>query len=462
LLLRDAAWARSASLVLWPMLRFRVGARSSFLGLGIVASVVSLVVGCNSGPSPEVPDGVGGTAAGGGTVGSGGQAGGGPPSSGVTWAEHISRVVYGECVGCHREGGVGPFPLETYAQVAEIAEVLAGEVAERHMPPMPVDGSGSCNTYSNARWLSEEEIGLFRAWADDGAPLGDAELAPGLPEPPAGLGSPDLVLDMGAPYVPNAELTDDYRCFVLDTGLTKDSYVVGYEVVPGDARIVHHAIVYSPTSDAEADKAVRLDEAEEGDGYTCFGGVGVDSEPRVLWAPGGGVTEMPKGTGVPLVKERKLILQVHYNVAAGAFPDRTKVNLKLAEQVDFPAMYQPIGDLDMRVEPGLEAGKATKLFPVGGGSFVVHGVMPHMHTLGRTLSLTARASGEDVCVVNVDRWDFHSQAAWWYAVPLTLDDVSSVTLECTFDTRSRTEAVTWGEGTRDEMCLTYLYVTTPT
>jgi hypothetical protein len=93
-------------------------------------------------------------------------------------------------------------------------------------------------------------------------------------------------------------------------------------------------------------------------------------------------------------------------------------------------------------------------------SFVVHGAMPHMHTLGRTLRVEAEADGETRCMVDVDRWDFHWQNAWWYDEPLDLDSVSSLSIRCGFDTSTRSEVTTWGEGTRDEMCISYFYLTT--
>jgi hypothetical protein len=186
-------------------------------------------------------------------------------------------------VGCHRTDGVGPFALETYEQAADVAAFLPVHVEMRHMPPMPVDGSGACNTYSNARWLADDEIALFTAWANGGAPLGDPTVAPSLPEPPPALESPDLTLDPGQEYTPNDALSDDYRCFVIDPGLTEEQFIVAYEVIPGDARIVHHAIVYQPSDDEAAAEAVALDSAEAGLGYTCFGGAGVDAAARRLF-----------------------------------------------------------------------------------------------------------------------------------------------------------------------------------
>lgn len=219
--------------------------------------------------------------------------------------------------------------------------------------------------------------------------------------------------------------------------------------------------MYAPNSAAAVTSAQALDQAEAGLGYTCFGGAGVPAEPRVLWAPGVGVTKLPANTGLELVAGRKLILQVHYNLTAGRFPDRTRVRLQTAPSVTHPATYLAVADNKMSVAPGQALGSTTRTVAGVTGAILVHGVLPHMHTLGRTLRVTANSAGSDSCLVNVDRWDFHWQNAWWYQSPLQFQSVASLTITCAYDTRNRTTPVTWGEGTNDEMCLSYLYVTRP-
>jgi hypothetical protein len=332
------------------------------------------------------------------------------------------------------------------------------------MPPMPVDNGGNCNTYSNARWLSEAEIATIGAWSDAGAPEGNPALLPPVPPPPSGLDRTDITLDTGESYTPNADLTDDYRCFVIDPGLTADAFLVAYDVVPGDSRIVHHAIVYAPDTDEDATLAEALDVQDFGLGYTCFGSAGVDASPVVLWAPGGGVVNLPGGTGIQLAAGRKLVLQVHYNLGPGSFPDRTTVHLKTEPTVASPSVFTPIADTSLDVAPGQELGIATRTFTLDPpiSQATIYGVLPHMHTLGRTLRVEAtipQLGTTSTCVVNVDRWDFNWQNAWWYETPLVAEGVTSFTLSCGFDTRERTTPVTWGEGTADEMCLVYLYVT---
>ena len=174
--------------------------------------------------------------------------------TGPTWAADLAPIIYRECVGCHREGGVGPFPLETYEQAADVAAALAGETADRHMPPMPVDGSGTCNTYANARWLTEQEIDLFRAWYDAETPLGDPTLAPALPAPPAALEAPDLTLDpevrIGGVHCPAVRVDvslDFIECRVPDDILDRpETYRVTVRTPFGEAAEGLSLLVVSP------------------------------------------------------------------------------------------------------------------------------------------------------------------------------------------------------------------------
>ncbi|GEM47282.1 monooxygenase [Deinococcus cellulosilyticus] len=85
---------------------------------------------------------------------------------------------------------------------------------------------------------------------------------------------PDLDLKMAHPYTPDSAYTDDYRCFVLDPGLTTDRYITGYQVVPGNLQEVHHVIL-SMVPKEQRDQVLAKDGQDGRPGWTCFGGAGV-------------------------------------------------------------------------------------------------------------------------------------------------------------------------------------------
>ncbi len=72
--------------------------------------------------------------------------------------------------------------------------------------------------------LTEEEIQLISDWVDAGSPQGAPALEPPLPNFPSGsqLGTPDMILEMSEDYFIKGNNQDDYRVFMLPTGLTED------------------------------------------------------------------------------------------------------------------------------------------------------------------------------------------------------------------------------------------------
>ena len=380
-----------------------------------------------------------------------------------TWAQDVSPIIYGNCVSCHREGGIAPFSLTTYDEVVRRASAIKTATAARTMPPSPINASGSCNSYRDARWLSDADIATLGRWADQGTPAGDMARAPSLPRPPAGLSPVDLRIQMPETYTPNATLTDDYRCFVVDPGVAADRFVTGFEVLPGESKVVHHVILFSVENDSAQRRAEELDAAEPGPGYTCFGSSRVGGSPLALWAPGGPPTIFPSGTGLRLPGHRKVVLQVHYNLEAGALPDRTTVNLRLADQVRREAYLMDFEPSHLTLPPGMahvEATESTNLGNLMGlPSVWALGVAPHMHTLGRTLNVSVQHEGTNQCMVQVDNWDFHWQQLAFYEHPVQVLPNTHLNITCGYDTRERTTTTTWGESTTDEMCLAYFYVT---
>jgi hypothetical protein len=224
---------------------------------------------------------------------------------------------------------------------------------------------------------------------------------------------------------------------------------------------VHHLIGFSLADDEAVARVRELDDADAGPGYRCFGGVGAAASPLVLWAPGGGRTELPAGTGLP-IDGRPIVLQLHYNLARGSFPDRSVIRLRTVPAVERGARFVAIRDAEMELPPRMDYVETShEVQAPGTGSALVHGVLPHMHGLGRTLRVDAVRGGDTTCMVDVDRWDFEWQNAWFYEAPIEVAGGDRIRITCGYDTRERSDVTRWGEGTEDEMCLSYFYVTAP-
>lgn len=378
-----------------------------------------------------------------------------------TWADDVGPIVQARCATCHQPGGIGPMSLVDPADAITWATAMRDAVVSRQMPPAGPTSCGECNRYTNARWLEPEEIAKVRAWADGGTPLGDGA-APVVPPTPDTLDRADVTVVMDEPYTPDAAGDDDYRCFVIDPHTTADGFITGWEVRPGDARTVHHVLLYGLAAGTEL-AAQALDAASPGPGYTCFGGPGVDGSVAAGWAPGVGATRLPAGTGLRLPAGGSFVMQVHYNLENGALPDQTTVALRVEPEVNVEGQFVAYTKPWFKLAPGQASVTVEQEFPVlyppYPGKVTLWGVLPHMHTLGTALTAELWNRDGQTCVTDASPWDFHSQGIYLYEEPIVAFGSDHMRLSCTYDTRSRAEPTVTGEGTRDEMCVMYLYGT---
>lgn len=386
---------------------------------------------------------------------------GDPVAEGPTFYEDVAPILFDNCATCHRDGGIAPFALTTYQEAKAVAPQLPFMVENRLMPPWNVDNSGDCNTFEDARWLSDDEIETVVAWAQGDRLKGDPANGPELPEPPPGLSQVDAVADMGVTYTPTNGLSDDYRCFLVDPGIEADTHLTAFEVVPGEPKIVHHMLLFAvKPADVQATK--DLDAADPGPGYQCFGGAMVNSSLVAVWAPGVTVYEYPENTGLPIAAGSQMILQIHYHpVPDQELSDRTLVNLELAESVDKPALMTLVANPDLSLPPHQEnvASGASLTLPDWLGPLNVWAAFPHMHTLGETLRVEITHDDETTCAIDVPNWRFEWQQGYNYTEPLLISGGDVIDITCTYDTTSREVTTTWGEGTEDEMCLSFFYIT---
>lgn len=373
-----------------------------------------------------------------------------------TWSKDVLPVVQQRCQGCHTTGGVAPFSLESYEEAAKHAAGIAGLVEARVMPPWKADDS--CQPLEGSRRLSEDELSVIVAWARGGAPEGDPAQAPPNPVALPGLPWVDAELSMAAPYTPSTVRPDAYRCFVIDPKLPGERDLIGYDIVPGQRSLVHHVLLYG-VSRAEAQ---RLDAAEPGEGYPCFGGPGTQAALGTVygaWVPGGSATQYPAGTGITMPTDDVIVMQIHYNTSHGSAgheigPDLTTIKLQLSEgRVEKPALIFPIADLNFTIPPRISGYTSSVTFPFP-TTATLYGMGPHMHTRGKSITVTA----DNVCLVNVPSWDFNWQQLYQFVTPMALKAGVRLKLTCTWNNPTD-KIVRWGEGTDDEMCLNYLYMT---
>lgn len=415
--------------------------------------------------------------------------------AGFTYHGNARAIIETKCVTCHVDGGVAPFPLDSYEKVKAVAAAAAFSIDNGTMPPWPPTKGYS--RFKHERALSAQDEFVLTNWLAGSLAEGNPQdyVAPVKEEE-----SDDLVYNLSMqlpePYTP-IERPDDHRCFAIDWPLDELAYVRSVNVVPDQLAEVHHVIVniiepqHVPTYLAASGKDGRP-------GWECSlsGGLPGTPIPRQIggWVPGAASGAMPEGTGLGIEPGSLIVVQMHYNtLVAEPTPDQTAIEIATSDTVDRPAsgflftnpaflrpggMPIAAGDPDARHQFEVQATFLSLLFgaPANVKStdlWAIHTGFLHMHTLAKTGRLTLiRPDGTEQVIIDVRDWDFNWQSTYALEREILVRPTDRLRLECSWDNSAANQPiingvqiapqyVEWGENTGDEMCLTSFFMTRP-
>ena len=420
---------------------------------------------------------------------------GGTPS----FTRDVAPVIAEKCAGCHRAGGIAPFPLETAKQISSRSALIGAAVQAGVMPPWPPGKRSPAYVGQAARTLTAQQRAAIVAWATKGGKVDGPARKPAAPQgPEVRSGETLLDLRMQSAYRPSAPkgATDDYRCFLLDPKQAGDGSVTSVRIEPGRPKIVHHVILFRVGA-GQVGAAKALDRGSAGAGWSCFGGTGLPASDGAgiadslnnanwvaAWAPGWGGNRLPEGTGVSLPAGSQIVMQVHYNLLNGNAADRSRALLTVAPAsagldplqtmllpgpVELACAKSEAGRLCDRNEAlfdlGRKYGPAAAFTPAGllilcrgtaaspratevstcdrriSTPTTIHLAAGHMHLLGASIRLelnpgTSRAK----VLLDIPRWDFHWQNAYALAHAVKAGPGDVVRVTCRHDVGKRREA----------------------
>lgn len=397
----------------------------------------------------------------------------------VSYQRDIRPRIELHCLPCHASEGVAPLALDTWAGVQAVERAAVAAVTRGAMPPFPADRG--CRDY-RGHDLDAAGRDAFAAWAQADFPEGDP--ADYVPPTRAELGPPDLTFEPAEAYLPPAN-GDEYRCFVLDA-LAADQYVRALRIATSRANEVHHAQLHRLTP-AQLPAVRKLDDEAPGLGYPCPAGTGVESELLYSYRPGTDAVVFAAGEAAFVAAGSTLALQVHYNteltppapeqttvslwtLPAGQLPDYVLVRTGSTAVIDIPA--GAVSSLASADSSMYMIGAFGSFFGFG-GVFIpgeLAGIAPHAHQLAtRMHAELGRSDGSTSCLVDVPRWDFHTQLDYLFARPEPYTAEDRLRISCEYDNSAEHQPlrdgqpstprdVVWGERSSDEMCLFYLWL----
>jgi hypothetical protein len=432
-------------------------------------------------------------------------------ASGPTFHKDVAPILEARCQKCHTPGGLAPFALTTYADAKAMSPAIVAETSARRMPPWGAQDTDECKPrlpWNHDERLSDAELSLLKDWDAAGSPEGDPKDAPA-PRLVAALDLPNAT-DTLAPRTAFAASgdRDQFRCFVLDHPYESGAYITGIHVVPGNKKVVHHAVVFTdpggrfsaprvgPDGSFDCSSAAMANDPGDlglGDGTRQQQSTTLD-----VWAPGNTPIDLPSNVAIALAPRSKLVMQIHYSPGGqAAEPDITKVQLRASfQKPDFLLFTTSLGNFpsqlpngdglipgagDVAGQPGFEIPRNARdhvekmqitmpALESGGSPIWIYGLMAHQHLAGIDVKVDLERAGAAQCLLQ-DRWDFHWQRMYTYDAPTeklpTLQEGDIIKLRCTYDNSMfnprlglelRKRNLTpmdlhLGEQTLDEMCL---------
>jgi hypothetical protein len=363
-----------------------------------------------------------------------------------TFNEHIQPIIAKNCAVCHRPGGIGPFSLLTYEDVAKRSKFVAKVTQIKYMPPFPADRS--FQHYANERGLKEEEIELIQQWVAQGSIEGksvkrkkekggeignhmDGSALTGMTKR-----APDLILKMQNAFtVPNTGV-EEFRYFHVPTGLKEDVMVEAIEFLPGNRKVVHHSRVMVDTSG-------RMQGLEGMHGadpkLTQFQRIPMADEFLYGWVPGNDRIQFPEGVAKKIRANSNLILYLHYSPSATVQTDQSVINLYFSQKpVEREVKSLILHEQHITNPPFLIKANEKSTFymstqPLQEDISAIS-ILPHMHYLGKTFKAFAiTPDGDLVPFIKIDNWDFNWQMTYQFDSLLHVPKGSVILAEAGYD-----------------------------
>lgn len=389
-------------------------------------------------------------------------------ASNVTFNKDVLPILQKNCQSCHRPGEVAPMSLLTYAEARPWAKAIKAATASQKMPPWFAEAGH----FKNERKLTAAELATLSAWADNGAPEGDAKDKPAPLTFTEGWNlKPDLVVEMPKPFELPATGTINYKFVMVKTNFKEDMWIRAAEMRPGDPRVLHHGKVWVvPPGSRWMERAVP-GEAYETETQSAIMGRNVGAEGNDIlgkFNPGLGPQYFDvEGAAKFVPKGSNLVFELHYTTAGVPTKDASKLGLVLAKNAPTTRYFFHAGPTATNLAIPANDGNAEVVseLTVAQPMKLVY-AQPHMHLRGKDFELRLYyPTGEKETVLK-GRFDFEWQMGYEFSKPISMPVGTRMVAITHFDNSANNRfnpnpatRVLWGPQNWDEMSNVFIGVT---
>ncbi len=238
------------------------------------------------------------------------------------YASEIAPIIIENCADCHRQGGVGPFALDSYIMVLGWSPMIKEVLLNKRMPPTQVDPY--IGHSESARYLDPGDLQALVHWINNRAPRGGSEADPlavfaAKDRTQWAFGEPDYIVSGSRNEVPSIGVMD-YVYDDAELPFGEDKWLRAIQYIAGDESVLHHLVTFvtAPEEDFWGDERTSESVTRR------FVGSYLPGKTNAI--------EFDAGTGVLVPQGHRLSMQFHYGTNGQSTVDETLFGLYFSDE----------------------------------------------------------------------------------------------------------------------------------
>lgn len=358
-----------------------------------------------------------------------------PPS----WNQDVAPIIAQRCASCHYDGGVAPFALVSYQDVAKRSTFILKVLDAGIMPPW-LPGEGSLE-FAQSRELPAGELEILRKWVAAGALVGEGDaLTVAVPKKPAM--KADLTRVVGGELELPEETPPAYHSGEMDQHAFRLTIANSEPFRVRAIRATSNAPKTSRVMTVLVDDGggvFALDKEDPVLGWRMGSDVGyVPAGAHGTLLLGGGPMRLPSGFHWEYPPGSEVALGVHYRPTG-----RVEV---LKEKLEFERVPEGEASRPLRWLPAVAIGidvPAEEVVRVESSELVIPVDVDLVALTPRAIEICVHSrlvaefpDGTQRILLQIPDWDHHRRETYVLAEPLRLPAGTRIQSEWTLDNRA--------------------------